>query len=268
MTGPDNPAPVPEQPKPFAQIRKPKFSALVPGAKPPVPPPPPVPRKFRCPYCNEVFTEATGVCPKCHKAMQVPNRFRPDGGRKKKRIREATRDRQSSMKGNLLLLNVLSLNKPSRLLMVLAVLMIVGGALAIGTARIFPGTVSRTRESIAAGEVTALRIALDRFRRDCGRYPTTNEGLVALVQNPGIDDWGGHYVNLVKSDPWRRKYLYRLDDGKVRVFSRGLDGVEGTKDDIVAQDPTREEVYADKFYSVSIGRSGTSTNSIPDAPHP
>ena len=94
-------------------------------------------------------------------------------------------------------------------------------------------------------ELTALRIAVERFRRDCGRYPHNREGLLALVRDPGLPGWRGPYVNLVKPDAWRTHYRYQRTGDTVTIFSSGPDGKAGNADDIRAPDPEPDEVDAD-----------------------
>jgi general secretion pathway protein G len=81
-------------------------------------------------------------------------------------------------------------------------------------------------------ELNILRIALEDFRKDCERYPTTEEGLAALIKNPGHRDWYGPYVTLVKPDPWYRRYVYEWTNRQVVLLSLGPDGVRGTADDL------------------------------------
>src|SRR5437868_10194979 len=61
-------------------------------------------------------------------------------------------------------------------------------------------------------QIELLGTALDTYRLDIGRYPTSQEGLVALQQRPfGIDRWDGPYLKKgnVPKDPWDRPYYYR-----------------------------------------------------------
>jgi general secretion pathway protein G len=128
------------------------------------------------------------------------------------------------------------------------VLMIVVGAAVVSRLGVGPAARQtrqhRSPHSIAVKELGALRIALERFQIDCGRYPTAAEGLTALVQDPGVAAWAGPYVNLVKPDPWRQRYGYRAATGGIVVFSRGPDRTAGTADDLVAAEPGRTEVHA------------------------
>jgi len=85
----------------------------------------------------------------------------------------------------------------------------------------------------AGKELAILSIALDRFRADCGRYPATQEGLAALLLNPGPTNWCGRYVSHLRADPWRNAYQYRLKDDLPKLWSFGPDGTDGTADDVL-----------------------------------
>lgn len=73
---------------------------------------------------------------------------------------------------------------------------------------------------------------MEDFRQDCGHYPDERSGLMSLINNPGLNSWRGPYVTLVKPDPWHRRYVYELDDGKPLLLSIGPDGRRGTADDL------------------------------------
>jgi general secretion pathway protein G len=82
-------------------------------------------------------------------------------------------------------------------------------------------------------QIELLGTALDTFRLDVGRYPTSQEGLAALQQRPfGIDRWDGPYLKKgnVPKDPWDRPYYYRApgDGGRpYDLLSYGADGAPG-----------------------------------------
>lgn len=88
----------------------------------------------------------------------------------------------------------------------------------------------------AAVQINQLGTALDSFRLDIGRYPTTQEGLNALRSKPnGIDRWDGPYINKdIPLDPWARPYFYRAPGEGGRpydLFSYGADGAQGGEGD-------------------------------------
>jgi general secretion pathway protein G len=89
-----------------------------------------------------------------------------------------------------------------------------------------------SRTKTAKLQIESFGSALDLFFLDAGRYPTTSEGLAALVQRPtGIEIWNGPYVkgNKVPPDPWGNPYQYRspVDRAPYEIVSYGSDGREG-----------------------------------------
>ena len=91
-------------------------------------------------------------------------------------------------------------------------------------------------------QIQSFGSALDLFNLDTGRYPTSSEGLTALVQSPGtIPAWNGPYLKggVVPNDPWGKPYVYRSpgEHGPYDIMSYGSDGKEGgtgTAADIVS----------------------------------
>src|SRR5690606_1649711 len=90
---------------------------------------------------------------------------------------------------------------------------------------------SQGQTEIAKLQIDRLEGGLGLFRFDVGRYPTTAKGLRALVENPGVDNWSGPYLDktTIPGDPWGREYQYRSpgQHGDYDLFSYGADGVEG-----------------------------------------
>ncbi|MEE8094443.1 MAG: type II secretion system major pseudopilin GspG [Gammaproteobacteria bacterium] len=105
------------------------------------------------------------------------------------------------------------------------------------------GNVDRAAVTRAKGDIRIIETALSLYRLDNFRYPSTEQGLQALVINPGeaaAQNWKP-YLNSVPSDPWNSPYQYLYPgqprDGQQRefdVFSYGADGQEGG-DDIDAE---------------------------------
>jgi len=94
------------------------------------------------------------------------------------------------------------------------------------------GYLGTARADTAEAQVQDLSAALDLFLIDVGRYPNRDEGLQALVENPGaLDRWNGPYLKdgEVPADPWGNSYLYeRSSDGRtIQVRSLGADGSDG-----------------------------------------
>ena len=91
---------------------------------------------------------------------------------------------------------------------------------------------SESKVKAAKIQIQSFESALDLFNLDAGRYPSTAEGLTALVRRtPGLAAWNGPYLRggNVPNDPWNNPYLYRSpgDRGPYDIMSYGSDGQEG-----------------------------------------
>ncbi len=98
---------------------------------------------------------------------------------------------------------------------------------------------ARTLQSLGV-----IRTKLECFHRDCGRYPTEQEGLWALALNPGVTNWRGPYLKQVPPDLWRRRYIYSETNGTISLWSAGPDTLPHTADDVVAPPPDMAYVAA------------------------
>jgi hypothetical protein len=87
--------------------------------------------------------------------------------------------------------------------------------------------------TITSNRVVFAHHALRDFRRDCGRFPTADEGLAVLVRDRGIAGWKGPYLDDKDlRDGYEQPLRYALVDDRYDVWSIGSDGVDGTDDDI------------------------------------
>ncbi|WP_363352159.1 type II secretion system major pseudopilin GspG [Methylocystis echinoides] len=114
----------------------------------------------------------------------------------------------------------------------LVVLAIIGSIVGLVGPRVL-NYLSESRVKTAQIQMENIASALDLFYLDAGRYPTTEEGLTALVQRPAaISSWSGPYLkgNAVPQDPWGHPYLYRAPgrNGPYDVASMGPEGREGS----------------------------------------
>lgn len=91
--------------------------------------------------------------------------------------------------------------------------------------------IGKSEVQSAKTQINALEKALDQFRLDTGRYPTTEEGLAALnVQPTGLARWQGPYLKKqVPKDPWGSDYQYQSpgQHNEFDLFSFGKDGKAG-----------------------------------------
>ena len=116
-------------------------------------------------------------------------------------------------------------------LLELLVVMVIIGLLAGFVAPRYFAQVGKSQVKVARAQVDALDKALDQFRLDVGRYPTSEEGLQALVVQPGTEaGWSGPYLKKgVPMDPWGRPYVYVSpgQHGDFDLLSYGKDGRPG-----------------------------------------
>jgi general secretion pathway protein G len=90
----------------------------------------------------------------------------------------------------------------------------------------------------AVADIDGIKTALNIFEVDNGRYPTTEEGLAALVNNPANLQHWRRGIPAVPTDPWGTPYIYRqpgINGAEFDLLSAGKDKQEGTADDIPAQ---------------------------------
>lgn len=111
------------------------------------------------------------------------------------------------------------------LMELLVVLTILGFLAAIATTQTLH-YIDRSRVDTAKTEVANISSALDLYKMDMGRYPSTQEGLDALLQPPpGADNWKGPYLKKKGgiNDPWGKAYHYRSpgEHGDFDLYSNG-----------------------------------------------
>lgn len=120
-------------------------------------------------------------------------------------------------------------------LLELMVVMVIIGLLAAYVAPRYFAQVGKSETKLARAQIDALEKALDQYRADTGRYPSTEQGLAALMARPGNEPrWAGPYLKReLPSDPWGRPYLYKQpgEHGEVDISSLGSDGRAGGSGD-------------------------------------
>lgn len=120
-------------------------------------------------------------------------------------------------------------------LLELLVVMVIIGLLAGYVGPRYFGQIGKSQVKAARAQIDALEKALDQYRLDNGRYPTTEEGLAALVVRPGTAPrWDGPYLKkAVPLDPWGNPYVYRIPGqrGDFDLVSFGKDGQPGGADE-------------------------------------
>lgn len=114
------------------------------------------------------------------------------------------------------------------------VVVVIIGILATFIAPKFMGKTDTARITKAKSDILSLESALDLYKLDNYTYPTTDQGLDALISMPSSDpapaNWQpGGYIKKLQKDPWQRDYLYLSpgEHAEIDIYSLGADGVEG-----------------------------------------
>ncbi len=117
------------------------------------------------------------------------------------------------------------------LIEILVVVMILGLLISIAAPRII-GRTDEARVTKARADIKAIEEALAMYKLDNGRFPGTEQGLTALVEQPTTGELPtryreGGYLERVLTDPWNNDYLYASDGRSYVLRSLGADGQEG-----------------------------------------
>ena len=122
-------------------------------------------------------------------------------------------------------------------------LMIVVVILAVLAAAVIPRLTGRTKQarvSTAQMDISGnISVALDLYELDNGRFPTTDQGLQALISKPTStpvpNNWNGPYLKREPVDPWGNEYKFTspgTHSNDYDLYSIGSDDTEGSEDDI------------------------------------
>ena len=117
------------------------------------------------------------------------------------------------------------------LIEIMVVVVILGMLAAI----VAPNVISRIDDAAitrAKQDIRGIESALKLYYMDNSRYPSTNLGLEALVEQPNdqsVRNWRGPYLDKLPRDPWNNpyRYLYPGQHGEFDVFTHGADGQPG-----------------------------------------
>lgn len=114
----------------------------------------------------------------------------------------------------------------------LMVVILIIGLLATIVVQSLRGATEKAKRTKAQADIAELKTALDRYYLDNGQYPTTEQGLQALVASPtsgpvpaNYEDGG--YVQSIPLDPWGHAYVYQSDGNGYVLKSYGADGQPG-----------------------------------------
>ena len=124
------------------------------------------------------------------------------------------------------------------LIEIMVVVMIIGlltGLVAVNVVNYM----KKAERKAAAAQIHNFMTALDTYRMDCSRYPTTDQGLKALAQKPSVGDAcrnypPGGYLKGIPKDPWGNSYVYYspgLNQEEYTIESYAADGMQGGDND-------------------------------------
>lgn len=132
------------------------------------------------------------------------------------------------------------------LMEIMVVLVIIGLLVGVVAPNIM-GQLEKAKIETAYRDINTISSLLDSYKIDNNRYPTTEQGLQALVTKPDIDPvprryLPGGYTKKINRDPWDNEYVLISpnDSGGFDLYSFGPDGVDGTEDDISNNDEIEE----------------------------
>ncbi len=116
-------------------------------------------------------------------------------------------------------------------LLELLVVMVIIGLLAAYVGPKYFSQIGKSEVKTARAQIVAFEKSLEQYRLDVGSFPTTEQGLAALVARPAnAARWDGPYLaKAVPLDPWGHAYVYKSpgDHGEVDLISLGRDGQPG-----------------------------------------
>jgi general secretion pathway protein G len=125
----------------------------------------------------------------------------------------------------------------------LMAMLIIIGLLATLVVTKVASKIDQARITTTKANLKALAAAVNQFRMDTGRFPTEDEQLIALIEQPSdVETWepGGYLETTeINKDGWGNEFIYELypESGKQFVIrSMGPDGEEGTEDDLLSTD--------------------------------
>ena len=117
----------------------------------------------------------------------------------------------------------------------LLIVLVIIGLLAAAVGPSLYKRVKPAKQTMTRDQIQNFMVALDNYFIDTGHYPSAQQGLDVLRNNPqGIKGWDGPYLQKeIPKDPWGHRYIYRSPgrNGAYEIVSFGKDGVEGGEDE-------------------------------------
>ncbi len=123
-------------------------------------------------------------------------------------------------------------NQDGFTLIEIMVVILILGLLATIVVQSLRGATDKAKRVKAQADIAELKTGLDRYYLDAGSYPTSDQGLQALVAAPSggqvpANYESGGYLQSIPKDPWGNPYFYQSDGNSYVLKSYGADGVEG-----------------------------------------
>jgi general secretion pathway protein G len=124
-------------------------------------------------------------------------------------------------------------NQDGFTLIEIMVVILILGLLATIVVQSLRGATDKAKRVKAQADISEIKTGLDRYYLDAGSYPTSDQGLGALVAAPQTGNnvpanyEAGGYLQSVPKDPWGNNYFYQSDGNSYVLKSFGADGVEG-----------------------------------------
>ncbi len=124
------------------------------------------------------------------------------------------------------------MRKSFTLIEIMIVVLILGLLAALVVPNVI-GQGEKAKQKLVCVQMKSLKDALDNFKIQEGTYPTTQEGLKALIQNPNPDKYKNYPKNgflgskHLPKDPWGGDYIYINSGGNIDIISLGADKKEG-----------------------------------------
>ena len=189
----------------------------------------------RCPYCHkDLQWPPEGLrCPACGRTLRPPPGFSPgDAERRREAKEKIAEERDAALRRLGPRASFGGANNKPLLIGATLFLLVLAIALAFASSGQHRSRPELEPYPYTTNALAVYGMALEHFRIDCGRYPVYEEGLLALLEDPGAPGWSGNYVKKACNDGWNRPFFYDCTNGVPILYSFGPDRKPLTADDL------------------------------------